>query len=75
MIGDTWFDTKGARLCGVDFVGVEYGYGDLESMKKRGRQGVCKNNGRTLGCSYKVNNLKSDKRNYPKIFRIHFIRE
>ena len=34
MIGDTWFDTKGARLCGVDFVGVEYGYGDLESMKK-----------------------------------------
>ena len=35
MIGDTWFDTKGARLCGVDFVGVEYGYGDLESMKKR----------------------------------------
>ena len=36
MIGDTWFDTKGARLCGVDFVGVEYGYGDLESMKKEG---------------------------------------
>ena len=35
-IGDTWFDTKGARLCGVDFVGVEYGYGDLESMKKEG---------------------------------------
>ena len=30
------FDTKGARLCGVDFVGVEYGYGDLESMKKEG---------------------------------------
>ena len=36
MIGDTWFDTKGARLCSVDFVGVEYGYGDLESMKKEG---------------------------------------
>ena len=36
MIGDTWFDTKGARLCDVDFVGVEYGYGDLESMKKEG---------------------------------------
>ena len=26
MIGDTWFDTKGARLCGVDFVGIEYAY-------------------------------------------------
>ena len=32
----SYFDTKGARLCGVDFVGVEYGYGDLESMKKEG---------------------------------------
>lgn len=36
MIGDTWFDAKGARLCGVDFVGVEYGYGSLDTMKKEG---------------------------------------
>lgn len=33
MIGDTWFDAKGARLCGVDFIGVLYGYGTYESMK------------------------------------------
>ena len=33
MIGDTWFDAKGARLCKVDFIGVLYGYGTYESMK------------------------------------------
>ncbi|MGN0476595.1 MAG: HAD hydrolase-like protein [Ruminococcus sp.] len=36
MVGDTYFDARGARLCGVDFVGVTYGYGDRESMEKEG---------------------------------------
>lgn len=36
MIGDTHFDAEGARLCGVDFIGVEYGYGSVEAMKKAG---------------------------------------
>ncbi len=36
MIGDTHFDAEGARLCGVDFIGVEYGYGSIEAMKKKG---------------------------------------
>ncbi len=63
MIGDTWFDTKG-RLCGVSR--AEYGYGDLESMKRAA--GVVKNHGRTSRYSCKVNNLKSDKTEYPKIF-------
>lgn len=36
MIGDTYFDTKGAVACGVDFIGVEYGYGTVEDMKKEG---------------------------------------
>lgn len=36
MVGDTFFDAKGARLCNVDFVGVEYGYGDTESMEREG---------------------------------------
>ncbi len=35
MIGDTWFDAKGARLCDVDFIGVLYGYGTYESMKEQ----------------------------------------
>ncbi len=36
MIGDTKFDCKGAVHCGVDFVGVTYGYGDLDEMKACG---------------------------------------
>lgn len=36
MIGDTHFDADGARLAGVDFIGVTYGYGTRESMEKAG---------------------------------------
>lgn len=36
MIGDTYFDARGARMCGVDFIGVEYGYGSIEAMKNEG---------------------------------------
>lgn len=36
MIGDTFFDAKGARTCGIDFVGVEYGYGAKQSMIDEG---------------------------------------
>lgn len=36
MIGDTKFDAKGARLNNVDFIGVNYGYGTLETMKAEG---------------------------------------
>ena len=32
MIGDTKFDCKGAVHCKVDFIGVTYGYGDLQDM-------------------------------------------
>lgn len=36
IIGDTYFDTKGAVQTGIDFVGASYGYGDIEQMKKEG---------------------------------------
>ena len=36
MLGDTFFDARGARQCEVDFVGVEYGYGDVQMMKDEG---------------------------------------
>ena len=36
MLGDTWFDALGAKECGVDFIGVEYGYGDIEAMRNAG---------------------------------------
>ncbi|MBR3987978.1 MAG: HAD hydrolase-like protein [Clostridia bacterium] len=36
MIGDTRFDAKGARLNGVDFIGVNYGYGTYDTMVAEG---------------------------------------
>ncbi|MGN1433320.1 MAG: HAD hydrolase-like protein, partial [Ruminococcus sp.] len=38
MLGDTYFDARGARQCGVDFIGVEYGYGSKEAMKDEGAE-------------------------------------
>lgn len=32
MIGDTYFDAKGAELCGVDYIACAYGYGDMAKM-------------------------------------------
>ena len=42
MIGDTYFDARGARECGVDFIGVEYGYGTVEAMKEEGAKTFAK---------------------------------
>lgn len=36
MIGDTYFDAKGARITGVDFIGVGFGYGNIAEMEKEG---------------------------------------
>lgn len=36
IIGDTYFDARGAAQTGIDFVGAAYGYGDFELMKKEG---------------------------------------
>lgn len=36
MVGDTYFDTIGAVRCGVDFIGVLYGYGTRSSMEESG---------------------------------------
>lgn len=38
MLGDTFFDARGARQCDVDFIGVEYGYGCIEKMKNEGAE-------------------------------------
>lgn len=39
MVGDTYFDARGARLAGVDYLGVTYGYGTVESMAEYGAIG------------------------------------
>lgn len=36
MIGDTNFDIIGANAVGIDSIGVSYGFGDKEEMKKLG---------------------------------------
>lgn len=39
MVGDTHFDARGAQIAGVDFLGVTYGYGTVESMQACGAIG------------------------------------
>ena len=34
MLGDTWYDAKGAAECSVDFIACSYGYGKNEEMEK-----------------------------------------
>jgi phosphoglycolate phosphatase len=36
LVGDTKFDVEGARLCGVDSIGVTYGYGKEEELVAEG---------------------------------------
>ena len=36
MIGDTRFDVEGARICGLDAIGVTYGFGSREELEKEG---------------------------------------
>lgn len=38
LLGDTWFDAKGARLCDIDFIGVKYGYGSISDMQSEGAE-------------------------------------
>lgn len=34
MVGDTFYDLQGAEICGIDAVGVLYGFGKREDMQK-----------------------------------------
>lgn len=36
LVGDTFYDTKGALESGIDFIGVTYGYGKQELMREFG---------------------------------------
>lgn len=37
MIGDRMFDIDGGHACGIDTVGVLYGYGNREEFEKPAR--------------------------------------
>lgn len=36
LVGDTFYDTKGALAAGIDFIGVNYGYGNKSLMVESG---------------------------------------
>ena len=42
MIGDRKYDILGAKECGIDSMGVLYGYGDREEFEKAGATYICK---------------------------------
>lgn len=42
LVGDTKFDVEGARLCGVDSIGVTYGYGKEDELLAEGATYIAK---------------------------------
>ena len=40
MVGDTTFDVIGAKAHGIDTIGVSWGYGKVEDMKKAGAKAI-----------------------------------
>ena len=41
MIGDTKFDVIGARECGIDCLGVLFGYGSRQELEEAGAAYIC----------------------------------
>ncbi|MCI6492084.1 MAG: HAD hydrolase-like protein [Prevotellaceae bacterium] len=48
MVGDRKFDVAGARECGIDSVGVLYGYGDREELEAAGATYICSTFGEVI---------------------------
>lgn len=42
LVGDTKFDIEGARICGVDSIGVTYGYGSESELVSEGATYIAK---------------------------------
>lgn len=43
LVGDSIFDVEGANLVGIPCVGVSYGFGDVEEMRKEGAVAIIDN--------------------------------
>ena len=43
LVGDRVYDAEGARLCGVDSMGVLYGHGSADEIKSSGFTLICEN--------------------------------
>lgn len=42
MIGDRFYDIEGANICGIDSIGVLYGYGTEQELVNSGATYICK---------------------------------
>lgn len=42
MVGDRKYDAEGAKICGIDSLGVLYGHGNEEELKEAGFNYICK---------------------------------
>ena len=40
MVGDRYFDIEAAKACGLDAIGVLYGYGDKEEITAAGADDI-----------------------------------
>lgn len=47
MVGDRKYDVEGARLCGIDCLGVTYGYGSEEELLEAGAKYIARSPGET----------------------------
>jgi phosphoglycolate phosphatase len=41
VVGDRLHDVRGARACGVDAIGVTYGYGSRDELEREGASWIC----------------------------------
>ena len=48
MVGDRKFDAEGAEACGVDFIGVTYGYGTREELTLAGAEELAESVGELM---------------------------
>ena len=42
MVGDRKYDAEGAKICGIDSLGVLYGHGSEEELREAGFDYICK---------------------------------
>ena len=54
MIGDRFHDIHGAHKHGIEVMGVSYGYGGTEELKKEGAEYVVENTGE-MARAFRIN--------------------
>ena len=42
LVGDRMYDAEGAKICGIDSLGVAWGHGSMEELEKSGFMSIAK---------------------------------